>query len=536
MAARRQSSVFTVGALSCTTSIFLATVSGIFLCLPFVELSDSSQLTAFGILHAFTVFLLRTTAASLPFGLAALCAKYSSRNDWRTVKHLRLFTVVTVMITAVILAALLAFCAPRLAVYILGRNAAGMTALTNVFYVLAAMILLVSVLYLFRGFYQGLDEMKVDSRSQLIEQTAHILLAGGTLLYIWFHRDHADILLYLMITAMILSLLITIGYYVLFDRLKYPRIEAYAKAQLMLPVKKKKAIGELFAFTLPGFSVAVLQGFFLLINTVFFLPMCRGTGMENSEALKLFDLMQVNCAWLAEIPVLLAYRFSSGMIPDIAEGVEKNNEMLIDRGVEKMFGRFLYAAVPLIFSVCMLAPQLFYILYGRTAGTEGAMVLSWAMAEGLAIALAMISSWLMITLRFNQNSLFYTIVGLIIKALTFYFLIRHMGYAGAMASTCLGVFTILFLCLSRITNFYGVSYQRLFLQLAKIMAACLSMNGVYAIFKYFGLNGLHASRLLSAAHILAMAAVAVPVYLFVTGMLAVRSQLFGRRRRKDDAA
>ena len=205
--------------------------------------------------------------------------------------------------------------------------------------------------------------------------------------------------------------------------------------------------------------------------------------------------------------------------------------------MERIFGRFLYAAVPMLFTMGILSPQFYYVLYGKTAAETGAVVLVWAIAEGVAVAMAMISSWLMITLRFNQNSLFYTVIGLIVKIATFWFLISYMGYAGAMASTILAVFTILFLSLSRVYNVFNVSYQRLFLQMGKILAACMCMNGVFAIFKFFGLDGLHASRLLSAVHLLAMYAVAIPIYLFVTGMLKVPTQLFGKKKGKtNDAA
>lgn len=533
MAGRKQSSVFTVGALSCTTGIFLAAISGIILCVPFVMLADNAQLGAYGIFHALMTFITRVSAASLPFGLMALCANYSSRNDWRTVKHLRLFTLIAVMSTAVILALALAFAAQPLCNYIFAAyHVKGLVeTATGVLYCAAAMILLVSVLYLYRGFYQGLDETVIDERSQIIEQTASALCSAGVLAWIYFHRDARNIILYLLIACAILAMLLAIGYYVLFDRLKYPRVEALAKAQLLPPVKKKKAISELFAFSMPGLSVAVMQGLMLLVNAFMFLPVCRMCGLEDRNMLDIYSYLTVHSVWLAEIPVILAYRFSSGVIFDIAEGVEKKNTKLLDSGIEKMFGRFLYAAVPLVFSLIILSPQFFYVLYGLKSA-EAPVVFSWAMAEGLSVALAMISSWLMITLRFNQNSIFYHAVGLAVKLFSFWFLIRYMGYSGAMASTLLGVFTVLFLCLSRISNYFGISYQRLFLQLAKMLAACMCMNGVYALFKYFGLDGLHASRLLSAVHLLAMAAIAIPVYLFVTGMMKVPVQLFGRKKKR----
>ncbi len=534
MAKRRQSSVFTVGALSCTAGIFLASLSGMILCLPYVTLADSAQLSGLGIFHAMMTMISRCAAASLPFGLMALCANYSSRNDWRTVKHLRLFTVIVMMISAAVLAIALTACAAPLSAFIFGPDAGSDLLLSgaNAFRFAAAMILLTAVLYLYRGYYQGLNETVIDGRSQIIEQSASALWAAASLAWIWFHRDASHLLLYLIIGASVFGTALAIGYYVLFDRMKYPRTEALAKAQIQLPVKKKKAISELFAFTIPSLSVVVLQGMFLLINAVFFLPAGRITGMDQKEALDLYNMMMVHCAWLAEIPVLLAYRFSTGVIPDIAEGVERKHMALLDRGIEKMYGRFLYVGVPVLFAMMILSPQVFYVLYGIKDADAGIM-LCWTMAEGAAIALAMISSWLMITLRFNQNSLFYTAVGLVIKALTFWFLIRYMGYAGAMASTLLGVFTILFLCLSRISNRYGISYQRLFLQLGKILAACLCMNGVWALFKFFGLDGLHSDRLLAAAQLLGMVAVSVPVYMFVTGMMKVRVQLFGRRKKKE---
>ena len=531
MAKRRQSSVFTVGALSCTTGIFLATLTGMILCLPYVTIADTAQLSGLGIFHAAMIMITRCAAASLPFGLTALCANYSSRNDWRTVRHLRLFTAIVMMASAAVLAIALTACAAPLSGFIFGAGAGDdiLTASANAFRFAAAMILLIAVLYLYRGYYQGLNETVIDSRSQMIEQITSGLCAAAVLAWIWFHRDADHLLLYLIMGASVFGTALAIGYYVLFDSLKYPRVEALAKAQIQLPVKKKKAIGELFAFTVPSFSVVVLQGLFLLINAVFFLPACRMAGLDQKDTLDLYNMMMVHCAWLAEIPVLFAYRFSTGVIPDIAEGVERMQMTLLDGGIEKMFGRFLYVAVPFLFALMILSPQFFYVLYG-IKDAEGGILLCWTSAEGMAVALAMISSWLMITLRFHTNSLFYTGVGLVIKALTFWFLIRYMGYAGAMASTVLGVFTILFLCLSRISNRFGISYQRLFLQLAKILAACLCMNGIWALAKFFGIDGLHADRMLAAVQLLAMIAASVPVYLFVTGMMKVRVQLFGRKK------
>ncbi|MBQ3459256.1 MAG: polysaccharide biosynthesis C-terminal domain-containing protein [Solobacterium sp.] len=538
MARRRKSSVFTVGALSCTTGIFLATVSGLILCIPYVMLADSAQLSGLAVLHAFLIFVSRTFAASLPFGLMALCANYTSRNDYKTVLHLRLFTSIAMMIFACVLAVALAFGSQSLAALILGGagDAASLAAVRNVLYAVAGFILLFAVLYLYRGFYQGMNEITVDERSQWINGLLSALCSAGSLAYIWFHRDAKGIMLYLIVGGAVLALLITIGFYVLFDRLKYPRIEAMAKAQLLPQVKKKKAIGELFAFTMPGFTVAILNGCILLINTVFFLPATQAAGMEAKDALQIYHQLQVHSAWIAEIPVLFACWLSSSQIPQIAEGVERRSEALIDRGVERIFGRFFYAAIPMLFTIGILAPQFYYVLYGKTAAETGAAVLWWAIAEGAAVAMAMISSWLMITLRFNQNSVFYTVIGLIVKIATFWFLLSYMGYAGAMASTILAVFTILFLSLSRVYNVFNVSYQRLFLQMGKMLAACLCMNGVFAIFKFFGLDGLHASRLLSAVHLLAMYAVAVPVYLFVTGMLKVPTQLFGKKKGKSNDA
>lgn len=534
MAGRRQSSVFTVGALSCTTGFFLSTLAGMILCLPYTAMADTAALSGLGIFHAAFTMITRCAAASLPFGLMALCANYSSRNDWRTVRHLRLFTVIVMMSAAAVLAIALTACAVPLSAFIFGADAGSdiLQSSANALRFAAVMILLIAVLYLYRGYYQGLNETVIDSRSQVIEQTASALCAAVSLAWIWYHRDAENMMLYLVLGASVFGTLLAIGYYVLFDRMKYPKAEALAKAQIQLPVKKKKAIGELFAFTLPSLSVVVLQGLFLLINAVFFLPACRMSGIDGKEALDLYHMMMVHCTWLAEIPVLLAYRFSTGVIPDIAEGVERKQMILLDRGIEKMFGRFLCVAVPFLFSMMILSPQFFYVLYG-IRDAEGGIMLCWTMAEGMAVALAMISSWLMITLRFHQNSLFYTAVGLVVKALTFWFLIRYMGYAGAMASTLLGVFTILFLCISRITNRFGISMQRLFLQLAKILAACLCMNGVWALFKFFGIDGLHQSRLLAAGQLLAMIAASVPVYMFVTGMMKVRSQLFGRRRKTE---
>ena len=109
----------------------------------------------------------------------------------------------------------------------------------------------------------------------------------------------------------------------------------------------------------------------------------------------------------------------------------------------------------------VLARPIYYLMYGG-ANLDYGEGMSALVERLLALVTTItpICSSMMMTLHFRKASIFYLFVGFVVQCVTFYPLIRFTGYSGAITSSVLCSVTIIYLCLAKISNKFGVNYSR----------------------------------------------------------------------------
>ncbi len=522
-------SSFIAGSLASSAGVFVSKLIGLFYVIPFRQIVGQQNLDYYSAAYTYYNVMLQICSAGLPFAIAAIIAKYVNKNDYRTVLLVRRISTAILMVSGFVMAVIFLLISGPLAAMRLGEKATpeAISAMQNTFVILALALFFVPILYSYRGYYQGMKELNVYASSQVIEQFARVaaLLGGGWFVVYVLHM--APIFgIYASVAATSIGCLVAILYFARYDRKKYKAVVKAARLQKTPAADRSMIIKELIAFGLPYVLVAILGNSQTLINAQFFVSLNTSLGMDLRTAQILNSIIETNCDKLTSIPQVLSIGFSAGIVPYMTIALENRDRKGLNRNIEDCLDTVLYIALPICFCMAVLAEPIYYVMYGGDELVYGANCLKWASLLGLATTLTPICNSMMLTLRFRKESIVYLGVGFLVKCITFYPLIRYTGYTGSITSSVLCSATIIYLSLTKIKNKYDVKYGKIFLRAFRMMLACLCMNGVFAIYRYFGITAVVSSRLLSLVELGIMGLSGIAVYLFVTNMMRLPQAVF----------
>ena len=520
---------FVAGSLTSSAGVFLAKAIGLFYVVPFTALAGEGNMVFYSAPYTYYNVLLQICSAGLPYAIAAIVAKYASRDDYKTVMLVRKLSAGILAVSGFIMAVLFVLLSKPLAMRALSVNASAgdYIQMQRCFILLAVALFLVPVLFSYRGFYQGLKELKVYAGSQVLEQigrVAFMLVLGYICVRVMMLNSIWAI--YMAVLGTSVGALAAIFYYVHFDRRHIGAIARMARSQQQPAANRKTVIKELFAFGLPYLLAAILGNSQTLINTNFFISTVTGTGMDYNTAKLLYGIIEVQCDKLTSIPQVLGTGFSVGIVPYMSIALENRNMKELRKNVRECLETVLYIGLPVCFCMGLLSRPIYYIMYNNANLNYGSQALSYAAILALATTITPICSSMMMTLRLRKESIFYLLVGFAVKCITFYPLIKAVGYPGAILSSVLCSCTIIYLCLAKIKNRFEVAYGPTIVRTFKMVLGCMAMNGVFALMKLAGFTFSETSRLLALLQLAGTGAAGVFVYLVTTSMMKVPQGVF----------
>ncbi|MDO5122480.1 MAG: polysaccharide biosynthesis protein, partial [Erysipelotrichaceae bacterium] len=80
---------FLAGSLTSSAGVFLAKAIGLFYVIPFTALAGEKNMIFYSAPYTYYNVLLQISSAGLPYAIAAIVAKYVTRNDYKTVMLIR---------------------------------------------------------------------------------------------------------------------------------------------------------------------------------------------------------------------------------------------------------------------------------------------------------------------------------------------------------------------------------------------------------------------------------------------------------------
>ncbi len=325
------------GAATIAMGGLLAKLIGAFYRIPLTNLIGGEGIGLYQLVYPFYCILLTISATGIPSAIATLTARRVALGEptfplFKTC--MRLFLAIGAVSTAIMVAL-----APLLA------KLQGDVRLTGGYYALAPSVLIVSAISVFRGYFQGENEMFPTAVSEVVEQAVKV---GVGLLTAYIFR--ADV--YKAVTALLLSVTISevVALILLWSRFRRePSLVRLTKPAEKVPVKS------ILRLSIPVTLSACLLPTFGLIDSVLLVRLLKPYA-EN--AVTLYGLFSGGAVTIVNLPVSVCYGVAAASIPALSSALEKG-----ENGRKKLLYSLLVTALLSAVAVAML-----YLFAGRAVG------------------------------------------------------------------------------------------------------------------------------------------------------------------------
>lgn len=530
MGSRKKQS-FIAGSLTSSAGIFISKALGLLYVVPFNALAGGeSNMFFYSSAYTYYDLLLQICTAGLPFAIAAMVAKYASREDYKTVILVKKLSMSILLLSGFLAAVLFMLVASPLSKYILSVDATAkdISTLINVFRILALAIIIVPFLSAYRGYYQGLREFKAYAFSQVLEQLVRVisLLALGYFTVKVLNMDNIYAI-YMAVLSTSLAALAALVYYINFDRHNFGVIARAARRQETKCKDSKDIFVELLAYGLPYVIVAILGNSMNIVNNNFFMSAMASIDQDYETAKTILGIIQVNANKLTSIPQVLAIGFSAGIVPHLTVALEHKDYNTLKSNVLSALDTVLYISLPLCFCLFALSEPIYFVMYGKNNLELGKDVLMYSSMLALTGTISPICSSMMMTLKFRRKSILYLLIGFIVKVVSFFPMIKAFGYSGAITSSVLTSLVIIYLNLQHISNRYKVNYTMTVVRLLKMCVALIAMNGSFAILRLLGLEVVGDSRITGLFILGIYGVIGCLVYYYASSMLNLPQKILG---------
>ena len=516
------------GALTGSFGVFLSKALGLFYVVPLNSFAGERNMAFYSITYTYYDLLLKVCSAGIPFAIAAMVAKYVSREDYKTAALVRRLGTSLIMGLSFVVACVFFLGSGPLARSALGASATpeDIASLLNLFRILLLAIIFVPFLSSLRGFYQGLKRMDIYAVSQVLEQFIRVfcIVAFGFVLVRVLHFDSVYAI-YMAILAAGLAAVLTIVYFLLAAKKEGEHFTELVNAQNGEALPPKRILKELISIGLPYVAVSFIGTAGPLVDANFFVPYATRVGIDYDTAMKALGIVQVNCSKIASIPQVLTLGFSAGLVPYLTESLEKQDQHRLRQQLEDIFKTVLYILSPIVLIIAFFAPAIYYIMYGGRSLEQGAHLLSIYSLVALSDTVAPIFSSVLITLRFRRNAIIFLIIAAVVKLLSFFVFVYLFGDLGMIFSTSLCSFVVIALGLILLKRNFNFNVRSLMkVALRSVISAMCAILPVLLLNHFLPLD--YTKRLLCLVHFGIEGVVMVLIYVGVSAVLRVPQEVF----------
>lgn len=324
---------------------FFAKIIGALYRIPLTNLIGGEGIGLYQLVYPFYCLLLTVSATGIPSSIAKLTAERIERGETPRPLFslaLRLFTIVGGA-SALLMCAL----APLLA------SAQGERGLWGGYVALAPSVFLVSAISVFRGYFQGKNDMLPTAVSEVVEQAVKV---GVGVAFAYFFRSD----LYLAVAMLLLAVTVSEAVALLFLFLRF-RKEPPSPLPLGAPPKAKSVLALSIPVTLSA-GLLPLSG---LIDSVLVVRLLRA---YEQNAVALYGLFSGGAVTIINLPVSVCYGVAAASVPAIAAAKARR------AGVRKKLlfvtGLTLLLSLPCAVGLFLLAEPAVKIVYRSLRAEE----------------------------------------------------------------------------------------------------------------------------------------------------------------------
>lgn len=355
----------------------------------------------------YSVFLM-ISIAGIPSAVAKQVAHYNAQNEYAVGQRLYKKSLLLMLAIGFLSALLMWYLAPLLSL--------GEADVIPVFRSLALALILIPVMSLTRGFFQGYQDMFPSAMSQLVEQIARIIymLAATYIIMQVMHSNYQLGVIHSTFAAFVGALggLLILGWY--YWR-KHKELKQYAlQSTNQLKISDRRLMADLLLQSVPFVLIGASTTLYNQLDYFTFKPTMISLSHISLKTINdLYAIFAGNDNKLIMIVVALASAMAATAVPLLSEAYTKNDHKKIATQLADALELFLIVMLPCSLGMAAVAKPLYIVFYQYNI--TGIYVLSFSAYVALPIGLFIVLSSLMQGIYQNKKAVKYFIIGFLVK-------------------------------------------------------------------------------------------------------------------------
>ncbi len=527
---------FMQGAFIATFAIVLTKIIGILYVIPFYQIIGEQGGALYGYAYNIYAIFLSISSAGIPMAISKLISEYHTLGYENAKRRAFLLGKRISLILGVICFIILIVFAPSIARLIIGDIQGGNTLgqITFVIRVISTAILIVPILSIYRGYFEGHKFIAPTSFSQVLEQLVRvtIIIFGSFLTLKVFHLSLTTAVGVAVFGATIGAL---VSYLFLVEK-RFKNKQQFEKTvdNIKEPkISNKVILQKLFWYALPLIMIDIFKTLYNSVDMVTLVKtLVNGLGYDIKDA---ESIMSVISTWGLKLNMIIA-SIGTGVIvslvPNLTASFVSNDRKDVEHKINQTFQILLYLTVPMTVGLSLLAKPVWMIFYG--ASTYGASTFCYFVFVALVLCLFTAAITIIQVLKYYKQVFISLFSGFLLKIVLNVPLIygfHKMGlpaYYGAITASILGYLLSLFICLVCLKQKYGIHYENTIKQFINIVCSTVAMAIIILVLQYF-LPTVSNNRFLNIPIVIMYTVIGAIIYLALTIRSKTLNKVFGEK-------
>ncbi len=422
----------------------------------------------------YSIFLM-IAISGIPSAVAKQVAHYNSKNEYGVSKRLFKTSLVALFILGAVCTLVFWLIAPFIS--------QGDPRMVSIYRSLALALLIIPVMSLLRGYFQGFQDMAPSALSQLIEQFLRIIyMLLATYITIKVIGSPFEVGVWQSTFAAFIGAvggtLLLVGYYL---KHKKSLDELVSQSNDQLEITNKTLLKEVLYQALPFIFIACAMSMFNLVDQFTFPVIMQQAGAYSmSQINALYALFAGNANKLIMIVVALSTAMATTAIPLLSEAVARRDSALMKKQLLESLELLFFVMLPAVFGMAAVSRPLYLVFYGYEA--TGIFVLAISAYVALAMGLFNVLGSLLQGIYENKQAIKYTTLGLGVKLILQYPLTLWLGVFGPLLATGIAMSWASYLMLRFLYLKYNLPTGQLQVNVNKMFIVALLMFGVTVLF------------------------------------------------------
>ena len=530
---------FVAGAFITTFGIVLSKILGIIYVIPFHAIIGDVGGALYG--YAYTIYSLFMSLASagIPLAMSKLVSEYQTLGYHNAKKRAFMLGKRIALVLGIICFLVLMIFAPLLAKAILGDLTGGNTIedVTFVIRVISTAILIVPILSIYRGYFEGHRFMSPPSISQVLEQIVRVLIIiFGSLFAIKVFKLNLTNAVGIALAGATVGAIIS--YFYLVDKKNKNKKKFDEKIRNVNEpiISNKTIIKKLAVYALPFILIDIFKSLYNYIDMVTVVK-----GLVEIAKFSVVDaetIMSMISTWGSKFNMIIL-SVSTGiivsLIPNLTSSFVKKDMVDVNNKINQALSILLFLMLPMTIGLSFLAEPVWILFYGDSI--YGPSVLSYFIFVGLAMGLFTAAITIIQVLKDYKVVFVSLLIGVMMKMIlnnslmvTFYNL-GLPAYYGVITASLVAYIVSFIVCLIVLHGKYKVNYESTVKNFMDILCGSMLMVVVLFLVKFL-IPLVGVSRITNLFIILIYTIIGVVIYMIFMLKMGTVNNIFGDKLTK----